>query len=105
MTSHFRLFLRQLPTGFALSAAVASVMLSADLAGVWQLATSSEHGLVGLAALVAFNGLLFTLVLFAIGMVLRGMERRPATGRRHLPARAAIPIYAPRDEHTTNYRR
>jgi hypothetical protein len=81
--------------GFMAGAGFVSALLILDVANLWEVVTASERGLVAAGMLLLFNGIAFTSIAALIAVARRGVDRRPAGSRQALPARAAIPIYAP----------
>ncbi|APX88869.1 hypothetical protein BV394_03270 [Brevirhabdus pacifica] len=95
MTKLYRSLLAHGLYGFMMAAGFVSVLLVLNVANLWEVVTSSDEGLVAAGMLLLFNAIAFTSIRFLIHSARDRMDRRPSGSRSALPARAAIPVYAP----------
>jgi len=95
MTHLYRSLLGHSLYGFMMAAGFVSALLLLNVAGLWEVATGSDQGLLAAAMLLLFNGIAFTTIRFFIHMARERVDCRPSGNRSALPARAAIPVYAP----------
>jgi hypothetical protein len=90
-----RLYIRHVAIGFALAAAFTGLLLWLDVAGLWHLVTHTADGLLAVALLVLFNGIVFAGVQFGIAVM--RMEDRgddDFRGRRSAMRGSARPLQA-----------
>ena len=79
-----RLYIQQVAIGFVLSAAFVAALLSANVANLWHLVTSSDAGFLAVFLLWLFNGIVFAGVQFGIS-IMRLEQRDPPAGGPRLP--------------------
>ena len=94
MPALVRLYIRNVLTGFALSAVFVGALLWLNVANLWHLISTSPQGWVAAVMLFMFNGIVFGGVQFAI--VIMRMEDRGeggGTGRK-VPVATNIPALA-----------
>ncbi len=90
MPALVRLYIRNVITGFVLSAVFVGALLWLDVASLWHLISTSPQGWIAALMLFVFNGIVFAGVQFAI--VVMRMEDRGDGGRgRKVPVATAIP--------------
>ncbi|WP_372884180.1 hypothetical protein [Shimia sp.] len=93
-----RLYIRQVITGFGLSAIFVAPLLYFDVANLWHLVRSTSGGGVAVVMLVVFNGIVFAGVQFAIAVMGLAEGGGPGGGRRQrrpLPAPVTRPVTVP----------
>lgn len=77
------LYIRSVAIGFALSVAFLGLLLWQDIAGLRHLILGSDMGLVAMAMIVVFNGIIFAGVQFGIAvMSLAEKDDTPRGGLR-----------------------
>ncbi|KPP93706.1 MAG: hypothetical protein HLUCCA08_05880 [Rhodobacteraceae bacterium HLUCCA08] len=69
-----RLYVKSVGIGFAAAAGFVGLLLYFDVAGLWRLISGSDMGLVALAMMWIFNGIVFSGVQF--GLAIMGMADR-----------------------------
>ncbi len=93
MPALVRLYIRNVITGFGLSAAFVGALLWLNVANLWHLISTSPQGWIAALMLFVFNGIVFAGVQFAI--VIMRMEDRGDGGRgRKVPLATNIPVRA-----------
>jgi len=70
-----RLYIRHVAIGFALAAAFTALLLWFNVANLWHLVTHVPGGMLAVALLVVFNGVVFSGVQFGIAVM--GLARDP----------------------------
>ncbi|SPF78426.1 hypothetical protein [Pseudoprimorskyibacter insulae] len=92
MPKLIRLYITQIAIGFGLSAAFVAMLLGMNVANLWHLVTTSDVGLLAVALLWLFNGIVFAGVQFGIA-IMRMEDRGPGAGGPRIPAQMQpIPI-------------
>jgi hypothetical protein len=93
MPKLIRLYIQSIAIGFALSAVFAAVMVGFDVMGLGRLILGSSTGLVALAMLIVFNGIVFSGVQFGLRVMLMAEDDTPPRGglRQHV-ARLPAPV-------------
>lgn len=96
MPKLIRLYIQSVAIGFGLSAGFAVLMVGFDVMGIGHLILGSSSGLVALAMLIVFNGVVFSGVQFGLRVMLMAADDTPPRGglRQHLmplPVRAETP--------------
>jgi hypothetical protein len=97
MPKLIRLYLLSIAIGFALSAVFAGVLVWQDVMGLGRLILGSDVGLVALAMLVVFNGIIFSGVQFGLRIMLMADDDAGPKGglrQRAAPAPVAVPVAA-----------
>ena len=95
MPQLIRLYIRQVLTGFGLSALFVGGLLWFDVARLWSLISASDAGLLAAFLLWLFNGIVFAGVQFGIAIMrLADDDSDAGRGKRDL-ARAGVPIVVP----------
>jgi hypothetical protein len=94
MPALVRLYIRNVLTGFGLSAAFVGALLWLNVANLWHLISTSPQGWIAALMLFVFNGVVFAGVQFAI--VIMRMEDRGGNGGRgrQVPVATNIPVLA-----------
>lgn len=92
-----RLYIRNVLTGFGLSAAFVGALLWFNVANLWHLISTSPQGWIAALMLFFFNGVVFAGVQFAI--VIMRMDDSGGRGRKvpvatNIPALAGAPARA-----------
>ncbi|MCB6178802.1 hypothetical protein LHP98_11760 [Rhodobacter sp. Har01] len=99
MPQLIRLYIQSVAIGFALAAVFAGVMVWQDVMGVGRLILGSDMGLVALAMLVVFNGIIFAGVQFGLRVMLMAEDDSGPKGglRQHaIPAPVRVAAPAPK---------
>lgn len=97
-----RLYIRQVISGFGLSAIFVGLLLYLDVAGLWHLVSGTSGGLIAVVMLFIFNGIVFAGVQFAIAIMLMGQRPGPG-GKRHRALRApGRPVAVPSEAFAPN---
>ena len=94
-----RLYIQSVAIGFGLAAAFAGVMIWQDVMGVGRLILGSDMGLVALAMLVVFNGIVFAGVQFGLRVMMMAEDDSGPKGglRQHsIPAPVRVTAAAPK---------
>jgi hypothetical protein len=89
MTQLIRLYIRHVAIGFALAALFTGLLLWFNVANLWHLVTHAPGGLLAVALLVVFNGVVFSGVQFGIAVMSLAEDEgndagHPGQGDRHL---------------------
>ncbi|MGP6086513.1 hypothetical protein [Antarctobacter jejuensis] len=93
MPKLIRLYITQVLTGFGLSAVFVGALLWFNVANLWHLISGSDVGLVAVAMLWVFNGIVFAGVQFGISIMRMGDDDDTGGGKRQPgPAVRAEPI-------------
>ncbi len=87
-----RLYIKQIFIGFGLSAIFVAGLLYTNVGNLWHLISTSDIGLIAVAMLFMFHGVVFAGVQFAI--VIMRMEKTDDTpkGGTRAPIATTIPI-------------
>ena len=89
-----RMYITQVIAGFGLSALFVGALMWFNVANLWHLVSGSDVGLVALAMLWVFNGIVFAGVQFGIAIMRMGEDEPPSRGRRQgaapVPVRVAV---------------
>ncbi|WP_413867868.1 hypothetical protein [Albidovulum sp.] len=89
-----RLYIRNVLTGFGLSAAFVGALLWFNVANLWHLISTSPQGWIAALMLFFFNGVVFAGVQFAI-VIMRMDDSGGSGGRgRKVPVATNIPALA-----------
>jgi hypothetical protein len=91
-----RLYIRQCVIGFAIAAAFVAALIGFDVAHLRHLVLASDIGLLAVALLVLFNGIVFAGVQFALAVM--GMQDRPEPpegGMRDPSDAVPVPVPVP----------
>lgn len=96
MPKLIRLYIQSVAIGFGLSAVFAALMVGFDVMGLGHLILGSSSGLIALAMLIVFNGVVFSGVQFGLRIMMMAEDDTPPRGglRQHLialPVRAEAP--------------
>ena len=91
MPALVRLYIRNVLTGFALSAAFVGALLWLNVANLWHLISTSPQGWIAALMLFVFNGAVFAGVQFAI-VIMRMEDRGTGGGGRKAPVAIGIPV-------------
>ncbi|MCB1350687.1 MAG: hypothetical protein R3D59_18310 [Paracoccaceae bacterium] len=97
-----RLYIRNVITGFGLSAVFVSALLYLNVGNLWHLISTSNVGWIALVMLLFFNGVVFAGVQFAITIMrMEEQDDGPQGGKRvpvatNIPARVQVAAEAPR---------
>ena len=96
MPQLIRLYIRQVITGFGLSALFVAILLKFDVANLWHLVTHSEGGFIAVLMLWVFNGIVFAGVQFGIS-IMRMAESDEGDGgkRQGAPVRQEAVVAVP----------
>ncbi len=92
-----RLYVRHCLIGFALSASFVLLLLWFDVARIWTMASHDGAGILAIAMLWIFNGIVFAGVQFAIAVQRVGRQDTPPSGGRRVPlsvSGALLPVRA-----------
>jgi hypothetical protein len=87
-----RLYIRHTLIGFAIAAAFVAGLLAFDIANLWHLVTHSDVGVMAVALLVIFNGIVFSGVQFGIAIMRMGAAEEPPRFGGGAPEFAAVPV-------------
>jgi hypothetical protein len=98
MPKLIHLYIRHIAIGFSLSAVFVAALVGFDVAGLGHLILASDAGILALAMLFVFNGLVFASVQFAFAVMRMGSDNDDDSGPRPnlrlepiaLPVRAQI---------------
>ena len=90
-----RLYIRHVAIGYALSAGFVALLLWFNVANLWHLVNSSDMGLLAVALLVLFNGIVFAGVQFGIVIMRMGADDDDSGHRRPPPASVLLPVPLP----------
>jgi len=87
-----RLYIQSVAIGFALAAVFAAVLVWQDVMGIGRLILGSDMGLVALAMLVVFNGIVFSGVQFGLRVMLMAEDDTPPKRglRQHIGPAAPV---------------
>ncbi|WP_212523971.1 hypothetical protein [Actibacterium sp. MT2.3-13A] len=88
-----RLYIRQCLIGFSLSGLFVAALLSANVANLWHLISTSNLGIVACMMLFVFNGIVFSGVQFGIA-VMRMAEDDDSSGGRRRPEPVLVRAHA-----------
>lgn len=96
-----RLYIQSVFLGFAVSAGFTGALLWTDVAGLGRLVGASDIGLVAVAMLVVFNGIVFSAVQFAFRvMAMAEVGDGPKGGRgAREPVLVPAPVLVPSRNH------
>jgi hypothetical protein len=75
-----RLYIRSVALGFAIAAAFTAGLVWWDVAGIGHLILGSDIGVVAALMLVVFNGIVFSAVQFAFGIMAMAEDDAPRGG-------------------------
>jgi len=87
-----RLYIRHTLIGFAIAAAFVAALLAFDIANLWHLVTHSDVGVMAVALLVIFNGIVFSGVQFGIAIMRMGASEEPPRFGGSAPEFATVPV-------------
>ncbi len=94
-----RMYITQVIAGFGLSALFVGALMWFNVANLWHLVSGSDVGLVAVAMLWVFNGIVFAGVQFGIAIMRMGDDEPPAGGKRQAMQPVPVRVQA-RDEKT-----
>ncbi len=100
MPKLIQLYIRQVLTGFAISAAFVGALMYLNVANLWHLVSHTSGGTIAVIMLWVFNGIVFSGVQFAIaimGMAQKSDDDRGGRGKSiptHLGAPIPVPVMA-----------
>ncbi|SHJ40891.1 hypothetical protein SAMN05444000_10885 [Shimia gijangensis] len=77
-----RLYIRQVLTGFGLSAIFVGLLLWMNVANLWHLVNATSGGVVAVVMLFIFNGIVFAGVQFSIVIMRMAGDDRPGGGKK-----------------------
>lgn len=96
MPKLIRLYIVSVATGFALAGVFVALLLWFDIARLGSLVAASDIGLIAVALLVVFHGIIFAGVQFGIGVMRAGREDEgPRGGHGALLRAEPVPVRVP----------
>jgi hypothetical protein len=90
-----RLYIQSVATGLAVSAAFTAGLLGMDVGGLGHLVMGSSIGWVAVLMLVAFNGIVFSAVQFAIRVMALAEDDDNPRGGRGVREPVLVPVRVP----------
>ena len=96
MPKLIHLYIRHVVIGFALSGVFVAALVALDVAGIGHLILGSDMGMLALAMLIVFNGLVFAGVQFAFAVMRLGADQDDDQGHgpnlrlQPIPVRAEV---------------
>ena len=87
-----RLYIKQVFVGFGLSAIFVAALLYTNVGNLWHLVSTSDMGLIAVAMLFVFHGIVFAGVQFAIVIMRMEETPKPPQGGTRAPIATNIPI-------------
>ncbi|MDP3194821.1 hypothetical protein [Tabrizicola sp.] len=90
-----RLYLESVAVGFAVAAAFTGGLMWLDVAGIGHLVLGSDIGLIAVAMLVIFNGIVFSAVQFAFRIMNMAEDDAGPMGGRGAREPVLVPVPVP----------